>query len=194
MQAVFGKLATLSIGLCVALMPPTVRPAHADQTQTKLTSLRPIVDTRLPYPEQWSNIGDLLKERRLMPLRAVSINITSVDDFGGGSTSPARRRQAKAVARQLEGDFIWGDLGKGATGLFVHNRSSSTVSKLVLRSTDGECEKPGKETYFIVSFSSGESLKPSEAALFLAELDYPANFFPKNDRPDSWCTEIVRAF
>jgi len=171
-----------------------VRLANADQTQTKLTSLRPIVDTRLPYREQWSNIGNLLKERRLVPLRAASINVASVEDFGGGSTSPAQLRQAKAVARQLEGDFIWGDIGKGVTGLFVHNRSSSTVSKLVLRSTDGECDSRGKKTYFVVAFKSGESLKPSEAALFLTELDYPVGFFPKNEPLDSWCTEIVRAF
>jgi len=193
MHAVFRTLATLSIGLSVTLIPLSVRPANADQTQTKLTSLRPIVDTRLPYPEQWSNIGDLLK-KGLRPLRAASINVPLVEDFGGGSTSPAQLRQAKAVARQLEGDFIWGDIGKGVTGLFVHNRSSSTVSRLVLRSTDGECDSRGKKTYFVVAFSSDESLKPSEAALFLTELDYPAGFFPQSGRPDSWCTEIVRAF
>lgn len=176
-----------------------------NQRATTLSSSEPIVDTRLPYDEQWRNLAGILRNR-LAPQRAMSQTAPLAEIEALLSFSPDQLREAKAVARQLEGDFIWGDLSQAQkgqeadsrvgrlTGLFVHNRSNATVARLVLRSTSGECDSDGKQTHFLVSLGSAEPLQPSEAAFFVTELHYPAGFFKQNENQDTWCTEVVRAF
>jgi hypothetical protein len=173
-----------------AIDDPSPNPLARSTDDGKLVSDHDIIDENLPYKQKWAALFRLLKSHAIKEINVSATEISSLEDLPASAVSDV-------VGTNLERHHIWGSLEQdGQThqiGMFVHNRTNTNVSKIVVRERDKDCDDvSGQTVYFLIDLEQA-ALKPNEAGYFLMKRTYPESFNIKPGQ-ETWCSDIVKGF
>jgi hypothetical protein len=159
-------------------------------------SLEPLIDQTLPYDARVECICELIADRRIERILAISHYFPSLKELTLFQTARMHNCLGVEVAIKLEENQTWFVLEDPTVGdlswtiMYVHNLSPYAIRGLVLKYSDAPPGSEGREAFHLVDVGL---LRPSEPRVIGVNLFIPTTLFFEGIVP-VWSIDIIDAF